>query len=87
MTRIRSILALLTLAICFVTTAAYAQDNSAAQADNPLAKVKSVNIQNLFFGNLIGLDTDDNQFCLRTALSVLPTGRRMIPAVDRDLDV
>ncbi|WP_201455699.1 hypothetical protein [Tropicimonas marinistellae] len=44
-----------------------AEDNSAAQANNPLANTKALNFQNQYFGELQGTGRDANQFFLRYA--------------------
>ncbi|MDK3071806.1 hypothetical protein QO034_01660 [Sedimentitalea sp. JM2-8] len=68
MTRFRSIWASLSMIICLAAASADAQDNSAAQANNPLAQTTSVNFQNFYVGDLTGLDTDANQFYFRAAV-------------------
>ncbi|MEO9778789.1 MAG: hypothetical protein ABJH07_06615 [Sedimentitalea sp.] len=44
-----------------------AQENAAAQANNPLANTTALNFQNLYTGELTGSDRDANQFFLRYA--------------------
>jgi hypothetical protein len=44
-----------------------AQDNAAAQANNPLANTKALNFQTQYTGELTGTDRDANQFFVRYA--------------------
>ncbi len=44
--------------------------DAAAQANNPLANMKAVNFQNMYTGEVSGLDQDANQFMLRYAQPV-----------------
>lgn len=55
------------LAAGFASGPAWAQDGSAAQANNPLANTKALNFQNQYTGQLSGLDRDANQFFIRYA--------------------
>jgi hypothetical protein len=57
---------LLALALLAGAFPAHAQD-SAAQANNPLASTTALNFQNQYTGNLTGIDRDANQFFLRYA--------------------
>ena len=62
----RTLPALTTITALAHGAASTAQD-SAAQANNPLANTKAVNFQNQYFGELNGTDRDANQFYLRFA--------------------
>ncbi|WP_233155268.1 hypothetical protein [Sedimentitalea arenosa] len=77
MMRLLRVLASLPILACLTATAATAQQNATAatalqnedaQANNPLAQTKTVSFQNLYVGDLTGVDTDANQFYLRAAL-------------------
>ncbi|PZQ46245.1 MAG: hypothetical protein DI556_20910 [Rhodovulum sulfidophilum] len=57
---------------------ATAQDNSAAQANNPLANATALNFQTLYTGELTGLDRDANQFYLRYAQPVSALGGKWL---------
>ncbi|WP_380052468.1 transporter [Falsihalocynthiibacter sp. SS001] len=60
--------ALSAIAFTALGSAALAEDSgAAAQANNPLAKTKALNFQNLYTGELTGTDRDANQFFLRYA--------------------
>ncbi len=67
-------------ALCtFAAGAVFAQDTNAdAQANNPLASSKSFNIQNQYFGELSGTDTDANQVYIRYAQPVKAFGGEWI---------
>jgi len=52
------------------STDAYAQGSDAAQANNPLANITAVNLQNYYIGELTGTDKDANQAWLRVAQPV-----------------
>lgn len=55
-----------------------AQDNSAAQANNPLANSTALNFQTLYTGELTGVDRDANQFFLRYAQPFSALGGRWL---------
>lgn len=52
----------------FASGPARAQDAAAAQANNPIAGTQAVSFQNLYAGELTGIDRDANQFYFRYAM-------------------
>lgn len=57
----------LLIATLFTGLSAQEEDNSAAQANNPLANMTAFNLQNYYMGDLSGTDETANQFWLRFA--------------------
>jgi hypothetical protein len=57
----------LLIATLFTGLSAQGEDNSAAQANNPLANMTAFNLQNYYMGDLSGTDETANQFWLRFA--------------------
>jgi len=55
-----------------------AQDNAAAQANNPLANTSALNFQNLYTGELTDVNRDANQFFLRYAQPFSALGGRWL---------
>jgi hypothetical protein len=57
-----------TVATCAEQKAAASEhDNAASQANNPLANMTALNIQNYYIGDLSDSDEDANQFWVRFA--------------------
>jgi len=55
------------LLLCVAPTARAQEADDAAQANNPLANATSINLQNLYIGDLTGTDAEANQVYLRYA--------------------
>lgn len=74
LTRIASLI----LALLPVAVPASAQDEAAAQANNPLANTTALNFQTLYSGELTGIDRDANQFFIRYAQPFSAFGGRWL---------
>jgi len=66
------------IAMALIAGPLAAQYNAAAQANNPLANTTALNFQNLYTGELTGVDRDANQFFLRYAQPFSTFGGRWL---------
>lgn len=74
----RNIIALAAALFALAAAPAGAQSAAEAQANNPLANTKSINLQDQFVGNLSGVDEPANSIYLRAAVPFQAFGSTVI---------